>query len=136
MFQYFSFFFWRKKIENETEEETKTDNEKWKLIEEEPEIRKTNYVNFFEADKRKNNKKGFKIPSYKNKQRQHHPEKNLQKKGNWQKKAFVRQESKEETFPCFWKKVKDSEKTQKENKREKKDERHVQKTQKTQKKEK
>ena len=60
------------------------------MIEEEQEIRKTNYVKIFlEADKRKNKKKGFKKPSYKNKQRKHYSEKKkTSKKGNWQKKAF------------------------------------------------
>ena len=84
MFQCFSFFFLGER--NGTEEETKTDNEKWKLIEEEPEIRKTNYVKIFlEADKRKNNKNGFKNPSVENKQREHYSEKNFHPKKNWQK---------------------------------------------------
>ena len=62
MFQYFFFSpSGERKSKKESGEETKTDNEKWKLIEEEQEIRKTNYVKIFlEADKRKNNKKGFK----------------------------------------------------------------------------
>ena len=74
---------------------------------------------FLEADKRKNNKKGFKNPSYKNKQRKHYSENNFQKKKLAKKKTSVRQESREEIFPCFWKRVTDSEKTQQENKREK-----------------
>ena len=110
----------RKKVKKETEEGTKTENEKWKLIEEEQEIRKTNYVNIFlEADKRKNNKKGFKKNQVTKKQRKHYSEKILQKEIGKKKEAFVRQESREEPFPCFWKKVVDSEKTQKENKKRK-----------------
>ena len=63
MFQYSSFFFGERKSKKESGEETKTDNENWKLIEEEQELRKTNYVKIFlEADKRKNKKKGFKKP--------------------------------------------------------------------------
>ena len=51
------------------------------MIEEEPESRKTNYVKIFlEADKRKNNKKGFKNPSVENKQREHYSEKKISKK--------------------------------------------------------
>ena len=99
MFQYFSFFFWAKETKLKKKQKQIMKNEK--LIEEEPEIRKTNYVKIFlEADKRKNNKKGFKNPSYKNKQRKHYSEKNIQKK-EIGKKTFVRQESREDIFPCF-----------------------------------
>ena len=35
---------------------------------------------FLEADKRKNNQKGFKNPSVENKQREHYSEKNFPKK--------------------------------------------------------
>ena len=50
------------------EKRNKKDDEKWKLIQEEQEIRTTNCVKIFvEAGKRKNDKKGFKNPSYKNK---------------------------------------------------------------------
>ena len=67
----------------------------------EHEIRKTNYVKIFsEADKRKNNKKGFKNTSYKNKHREHYSEKNFPKR-KLAKKTFVRQDNREEIFPCF-----------------------------------
>ena len=94
---------------------------------------------FFLTDKRKNNKKGFKNPSYKNKERKHYSEKNFSKKIGKKKKTFIRQKRREEIFPCFWKRVLDSEKTQQENKREKKEQKnegHEKKTQKTPKKEK
>ena len=56
-------FLGRKKIKKEIEEETETENEKWKLIEEEQKTRKTNLVKiFFKADRRKNNMKGLKKP--------------------------------------------------------------------------
>ena len=51
------------------------------MIEEEQEIRKTNYVKIFSKQtKGKTIKKGIKNPSYKNKQGKHHSEKNVQKK--------------------------------------------------------
>ena len=114
MFQYFSFFFFEAK-ENQKRNwrrETKTDNEKWKLIEERARDKKNKLCQYFlEADKGKNNNKGFKNQSYKNKHKKHYSEKKLsKKKRNWQKKTFVRQDNREEIFPCFWKRVTDSEK--------------------------
>ena len=83
---------------------------------------------FFEADKMSNNKKGFKNPSFKNKHGNIILKKTFKKK-KLAKKIFVRQDNREEIFPCFWKRVLDSEKTQQENKREKmKDTRKTQKT--------
>ena len=56
---------------------------------------------FQRADKRKNNKNGFKNPSYKNKEREHYSEKIPSKKGEIGKTKPVRQENIEEIFPCF-----------------------------------
>ena len=64
------------------------------MIEEEQEIRKTNYVKIFlEADKRKNKKKGFKKPNLQKTNKGNIILKKTSRKGNWQKKAFIRQES-------------------------------------------
>ena len=55
MFHYFSlsFFLSKQNQKRNWRRETKTDNEKWKLIEEEQEIRKTNYVKIFFRSRQK-----------------------------------------------------------------------------------
>ena len=86
------------------------------MIEEEQEIRKTKYIKtFLDTGKRKNNKKGFKNPSYKNKQRTHCSEKTCKKidKKNSVDSEKTHQQNKRE------KQKKDTFKKQKQKKKEK-----------------
>ena len=68
------------------------------MIEEEQEIRKTNYVKIF--SKQTKGKKGFKNTSFKNKHGNIILKKKVQKK-KLAKKTLVRQDNREEIFPCF-----------------------------------
>ena len=92
------------------------------MIEEEQEIRKTNYVKIFlKADKRKNKKKGFKKTQVtKTNKGNIIPKKNFQKRKLAKKGEFSDKKADKRFFHVFLKKGNRQRKTQKENKREKK----------------